>query len=158
MRRHQELVLTASEPPLPSYPYSKAQQLGLSQTFELHKVIQSAQNSPVHRQTLAPPPPSPLLGFKGFLAPGGPPQTPPYNTSVPSSLLCWGDSSLSQIEIKARIQSIESPHHLQPSRTPVTRSLHHVLASFIPTSELQVAQLWIKVLLWLYISKKTQKE
>lgn len=131
--------------------WASARPLNYIKSYSQHKTPQfTGRRWPPH-------PPPLCLDLKGSWPPGTPPQTPPYNTSVPSSLLCWGDSSLSQIEIKARIQSIESPHHLQPSRTPVTRSLHHVLASFILTSELQVAQLWIKVLLWLYISKKLKK-
>lgn len=82
------------------------------------KVIRSAQNTP------APPPPPPqrppLCFHQSGSAPGGPPWTPSWNTSAPVPLH-WRGGGSSQIEIKARIQSIECPDLSQPSSTTASR-------------------------------------
>lgn len=93
------------------------------------KVICSAQNA-----TPPPPPPLPSASTRAGrpLEATGRPLPPSWNTSAPVPLR-WRGGGSSQIEIKARIQSIECPDLSQPSPVTATRLSALCRLSFRPS-------------------------
>ena len=131
------------------YPYSRAQQLGLGQTFELNTGIKSFSQHKTPQftgTTLSHPPPDSLLWFLKPcpwrpLSPRG--RTPLSPSSCAGETVVWA---------KLRLRPGYNRFNIQ-----ITYNLHHqksLYCLFQPHSELQVAQ--EKGLL--YFSKNTKKK
>lgn len=145
--------------PSPSLSIQLSQQLGPGQTFELNTTVKSSAQhknlSPLFTEcTHWRSPPSPLCFHRCGTAPRGPPRTPWAEIPLPPSRgAVGGGSAMSQIEIKARIQSMESPQ----SHTTFTETLRWLSDCFVQTPGLRFCCGSERNLQWIKLKVKKGK-